>query len=86
MTDSHDIRVIAHSGYRADERPHGVVLDGERLDVTYIEDSWMESGVDPSADVLRGFVVRCTGGARFRLIHSDKHGWTGKLLPGPRLI
>ena len=85
MNDVHHIRVIAHSGYRGDERPIAVVLDGERLDVTDIENSWIASGVDPLDELRRGFVVRCRGGARLRLVCSDDTGWTGEVIPGPRL-
>ncbi len=86
MTDPHDIRIMAYSGYRADERPCAVVLDGQLLDIKEIEESWISSGIDPKSDVIRGFVVRCAGGARFRLVCNEKCGWTGELLAGPRII
>ena len=68
------------------ERPSAVVLNGERLEVIEIEDRWISTGVDPASAVVRGFIVRCRGGARFRLIYNDEWGWKGELLPGPRSI
>ncbi len=86
MTKTHEIRVIAYSGRRAEERPAAVILDGERLDVQHIEDSWISSGVDSTAEVFYVFIVRCRGGARFRLAHGDESGWRAELLPGPRIV
>jgi hypothetical protein len=63
-----------------------VVLNGERLEVRDIENRWVETGVDTTSDVIRAFVVRCKGGARFKLTHSDRAGWRGELLPGPRSV
>ncbi len=85
MNDADHIRVIAYCGYRGDERPAAVVLDGERLEVTDIEDSWIAAGIDPRDEVRRGFVVRCLGGVRLRIICRDDTGWTGEIIPGPRL-
>jgi hypothetical protein len=78
--------VITHDGYRAVVRPAAVERDGERLEVVEIEFTWVETGVDTKAEVLRGFIVRCRHGARFRLIHGDDSGWRGELLPGPVLV
>jgi hypothetical protein len=85
MRNTPKIRVIAHDGYKANERPAAVVLDGERLEVREIEDSWIAAGVDPKTEITRGFVVRCDRGIRFRLKHCDERGWIGEVLPGPRL-
>lgn len=79
-------RVITHDGHRADERPMAVVIGGERLDILRIEDTWMAAGVDEAAPVRRGFVVRCRGGARFRLVLTEGAGWEVTVLPGPRLV
>jgi len=63
-----------------------VVVGGERLDIVRIEDTWMAAGVDEAAPVRRGFVVRCRGGSRFRLVLTEGAGWEVAPLPGPRLI
>jgi hypothetical protein len=80
------ITVIAYSGRRANERPVAVLIDGERLEVRSIEDSWIATGVDPKSEVKRGFVVRCDRGVRLRLVFGDESGWTTEVLPGPRLV
>ncbi len=81
----HEIEVITHDGYRANERPKEVVYNGERLFVTEVEEAWIETGVKRTDDVCYGFLVRCHGGARFRLLHVEHKGWRGELLSGPRL-
>ncbi len=63
-----------------------VVLDGKQLAVVAIEDTWVAAGVDPKTQVTRGFVVRCKGGARFRLTHGDTTGWHCERLPGPCVV
>jgi hypothetical protein len=81
-----DNRVITHDAYRADQRPVAVVYEGERFDVVEIDDSWIATGVETSSPVRRGFDVRCRGGARFKLVHTDGEGWSVELVPGPRLV
>jgi hypothetical protein len=81
-----EIVVVSYDGHRLGERPRAVVLNGERLEIRDIENRWVETGVDYKSDVIRAFVVRCKGGARFKLIHSDRTGWRGELLPGPRSV
>ena len=72
MADLKSIRVVTYDGYRNQERPVEVELSGERFVVKEIEDSWIAAGVDPADEVTRGFVVRCVGGARFRIVHSEE--------------
>jgi hypothetical protein len=79
-------RVITHDAYRADQRPVAVVFEEERFDVIEIEDSWIATGVETTAPVRRGFRVRCRGGARFELVHTDESGWKVTSIPGPRLV
>ena len=86
MTELPDIRVLTYDGYRAGERPIGVIVGDERFEVKEIEDTWISTGVDPQSEVCYGFVVRCYGGTRFRLIYSKNRGWRGEHLPGPTLV
>jgi hypothetical protein len=86
MNGKSKLHVIAHAGYRGDERPIVIILEEQRYNVIEIEDSWIASGLDPKTEITRGFVVRCEGGTRFRLSHGDESGWLGELLPGPRLV
>ena len=85
MQESHTIQVISHDGYKANERPKTVILDGQELPVQVIEKNYIATGVDPQSDIHHWFIVRCLGGARFRLLFVEKTGWKGELLPGPRL-
>ena len=84
--DRSDTRVITHDAYRADQRPVAVIHEGERFDVLEIEDSWIATGVETTSPVRRGFKVRCRGGARFELVHTDGEGWSVEPVPGPRLV
>lgn len=81
-----EIRVITYDGYRADEQPKAIEVSGSRLNILEIEDRWIATGVESDSEVLRGFIVRCLGGARFRLEHGTQSGWKGELLAGPLLI
>lgn len=83
MTSKPTIEVLAYAGYRGNERPQLVVLDGQRLPVVEIFDSWISTGVNPEDVVEYGYLVRCAGGYRFRLRFSEQNGWTGDIIPGP---
>ena len=86
MEESPRLQVRTRDGYRGDERPAVVLLDGEPYRVIDIEDAWIMTGVETDAEVQRGFVVRCEGGSRFRLVHSEERGWRGERLPGPHMV
>jgi hypothetical protein len=79
-------RVITHDAFRGDQRPVAVIFEGARFDVIEIEDSYIATGVETTAPVRRGFAVRCRGGARFKLVHTDGNGWSVESVPGPRLV
>ena len=83
---SEDARVITHDSTRVGERPIVVVVDDTELEIREIEDRWISTGVDTSAPVIRGYIVRCQGGARFKLEHSSTNGWKITILPGPKLV
>lgn len=86
MTTKPNLKVIAHAGYRGDERPIAVIMEDGRYEVIEVEDSWIASGLNPNTETTRGFIVRCKGGARFRLVHGEESGWLGQLLPGLRIV
>jgi hypothetical protein len=86
MKNSPNHRVITHDGYRANQTPVAVIFDEERYDISAIEDSWISTGVDPASEVCYGYVVKCRGGSRFRVEHTEKKGWRVEILPGPRLV
>ncbi len=79
-------RVITHDGYRAEQTPIAVVFDEQRFDVTVIEDAWIATGVDPADAVRRGYLVKCKGGSRFRIEHTEQEGWNIERIPGPHLV
>ena len=54
------VEVASYSGYRGDQEPRGVALEGRRLRVERIEARWRE----PQGDV---FEVLLENGARLRL-------------------
>lgn len=44
-----DEAVVAYSGYKAEQEPRALIVDGRRLAVTQIEDRWY----DPAASYFR---------------------------------
>ncbi len=80
------IQIVAYDGHRAAVRPKAVIEDNRRTDVVEIEQSWIETGVDPKSPVIHGFVVRCEHGGRYLLLHASDAGWSAKRLPGPRAV
>lgn len=79
-------RVHTHDSARARQTPIAVTYEGERLEIAEILDAWISTGVDTAAPVIHGFVVRCRGGARFKLEHHSVDGWRVEPVPGPRLV
>lgn len=80
------ILVQAYSGYRGNERPLAVLFGDKKLPVLDIIDSWISTGVRPKDAVEFGYLVRCSGGYRFKLIFSEEAGWRGEEIPGPRAV
>ena len=64
------IEVIAYAGYRGEEEPRAVVLEGRRLAVERIERRWR----DPDAN---RFEVRLENGRRVELRHDRDGAWWG---------
>lgn len=64
------IEVIAYCGYRGEQEPRAVILEGERLDVLGITDQWL----DPQA---RYFKVHTSDG-HLHLLRCDleSSSWT----------
>jgi hypothetical protein len=67
------IRVVAHSGYKAGERPTAFLLDGREISVVEILDMWIEENF---ADRQRNrfFIVRCNDGCTYTLYMVEKSG------------
>ncbi len=79
-------RVITYDGHRAFERPEAVVFEGKRHEVVSSESLFISTGVETDSPVKRGFMVRCEGGARFRLVLTEGVGWEITPIPGPKLV
>jgi len=58
------VKVETYSGYRADERPVRVTIDGRAHDVAEVEDRWYSPGVT-------FFRVRLANGERYVLRRTD---------------
>ncbi len=84
--ETEEIQIIAYDGHRAGVRPKAVIGEDGRRDVLDIERAWVETGVDPQSPVSHGFIVRCEGGGRYRVLHHSETGWSAELLPGPRAV
>jgi hypothetical protein len=81
-----DDRVITYDGHRAFERPKTVVFDGNRHEVVSSESLFISTGVETDSHVKRGFMVRCEGGARFKLVLTEGVGWEITPIAGPKLV
>ena len=87
MSDtSHQSKVLTFDSAKAYERPMAVIHEGTRHEITEIEDRWIATGVDASSPVFSGFVVRCRGGARFKLEHNVHTGWRINELPSIKIV
>ena len=87
MSDTSDqSRVLTFDSSKAYERPITVIHEGIRYDITEIEDRWIATGVEASSPVFSGFVVRCRGGARFKLEHNPHTGWRVAELPSIKIV
>ena len=65
------IEVIAYSGYRGEETPRILLLQGKRVEVLEILNQWIEEGVENRAR-KRFFQVRGSGGSRYRIYYNEK--------------
>ena len=64
MADSYLLpaRVECHAGYRAEEEPRAVWIDGQRKEVAEIVDRWYCGSRDPEKEVVRYFRLRLADG------------------------
>ena len=76
-----EYRVLTYDGYRGDERPRIIETGDDSFNVAVIEDSWVSTGVNPESETLRGVVVCCENGARFRAVYGEESGWQVNRLP-----
>jgi hypothetical protein len=79
-TQGETISVLTYDGFKGNERPRAILVDGERLMVARVERSWISSGPTSGSETTYGFVVLCEGGARFRVLYTDEKGWWARRL------
>ena len=78
-------RVECHAGYRADESPRAVWVDGKRREVREIVDRWYHGSKDPTVTVTEYFRVRVDEDALLLLRHDPAaRAWYIVESPGPR--
>jgi len=64
------IRVECYSGYKANERPECMQIDGKKVKIVAVEDRWYSPG-------MTYFRVRVEGGDCYVLRHAEaQDGWT----------
>ena len=80
------LRIIPYDGHRSGVKPMKIIDEKHTRDILEIEQSWVETGVELESPIIHGFVVRCIGGARYRIIHHSEDGWFASELPGPRIV
>ena len=65
------IKVIAYSGYRGEETPRAIILQGERIEVVGILRRWIEEGVGDRAR-KRFFIVKGNDGILRKIYYDEK--------------
>lgn len=62
--------VVAYSGYRAEQEPRALVIEGRRIEVREVEDRWL----DPRASY---FKVCCANGSTYLVRYDlDAQEWS----------
>lgn len=63
------IKVVCHSGYKADEYPISFYWKDERFDISEVTDRWYQGDIDPDIPAADYFKVRTTNEEQFILKH-----------------
>jgi hypothetical protein len=61
-----NIRVIAHSGYRGDEKPRAFSFHNEKITVVEILDMWIEEGLHDKTR-KRFFIVKGNDNQKYKI-------------------
>ncbi len=67
------VRVMAYSGNRGEETPRALVLDGRRIEVVGIQESWIEEGLGDRT-TKRFFKVKGSDGGIHKIFYDEKAG------------
>jgi hypothetical protein len=65
------IEVIAYSGYRGEETPRAIILQGEKIQVVQILKWWIEEGFEKRAR-KRFFIVKGNDGIPYKIYYDEK--------------
>jgi len=65
------IKVITYSGYRGEETPRAMILQGERIEVVGILSRWTEEGGGDRAR-KRFFIVKGSDGIPHKIYYGEK--------------
>jgi hypothetical protein len=65
------VRVIAYSGYRGEETPRALELDGKRIEVVEIQERWIEQEIGDRA-TKRFFKVKGSDGGIHKIFYDEK--------------
>ena len=68
------IEVQCYSGYKGDETPRTLILEGRTLDVADVVDRWYQGGARPEDPVLDYFKVATQDGSSYLLRHDRRSG------------
>ena len=66
-----NIRVIAHSGYRGDEKPRALFINDEEITVVEILDMWIEESL-PDKTRKRFFIVKGKDNQKYKIYIDEK--------------
>ncbi len=70
------IQVECYAGYRGDESPRALVLNGQRRDIEEIVDRWYQAGRDPSVAASDYYRVRTADGSLLLIrLDRDAQAW-----------
>lgn len=68
------IQVHTYSGYKADERPALLVVEGRQLQVVEIIDRWHQTGVKPGQGIRTYFRVKADDGRVYSIFQNQRSG------------
>ena len=68
------VEVRTYSGYKADERPTSLVVNGRRLKIIEVIDRWRQAGIDPAQGTKTYFRVKGEDGRVYTLFQDQRSG------------
>ncbi len=65
------VEVIAYSGYRGEETPRTILLNGKRIEVVEISRQWVEQRPE-NRKIRRFYQIRASDGALYTVYYDEK--------------